>query len=529
MKEFAELLHHLILAQSRNRKIEILTNYFKETPDPERGYVLAILTGNLSFPLIKATQLKKLILQRVDPVLFAYSYDYVGDLAETIALLWPSSVGVNPESLETLIQILQTSEREEAMEHIVKWLNVITATERWALVKLITGGLRIGLSERLTKLALAQLSSQVTVEEIEESWHGLTPPYIDLFSWLDKGAEKPTLTHNLNFRSFMLSSPIEEAELPYITPQDYSIEWKWDGIRVQLVGDGEKCRMYSRSGEDISNVFPDIIENIQLDAVVDGELLVKHPGGIATFNDLQQRLNRKKPTTKIQEEFPAFIRLYDLLIDGIHDLRPLPFKQRRKNLENWILANPSNLWDLSTLVPFADINDLKDTHQGIRVNSEQQPTEGFMIKRLDSPYVAGRVKGLWYKWKRDPLSVDVVMMYAQRGHGKRSSYYSNYTFGAWTTDKDGHLMLVPVAKAYSGFSDKELVKIDKWVRKNIIKKFGPVSEVTPELVFEIEFDSVHHSNRHKSEIAVRFPRIRRIRWDKPAAEADTVESLKKLI
>ena len=529
MKEFANLLHQLILTHSRNRKIEILKNYFKETSDPERGFALAILTGNLTFPLIKASQLKTLILDRVDPVLYAYSYDYVGDLGETIAFLWPSAVGIMPSSLEMVAQTLQTCKQQEALDHIVSWLNASTTIERWALVKLITGGLRIGLSERLAKTALAQISSHVTVEEIEEMWHGLASPYLELFAWLDGKREKPTLNHRLNFRPFMLSSPIEDDELANITPQNYAVEWKWDGIRVQLVGDGESCRIYSRSGEDISHVFPDIIENVQLNAVVDGELLVKHPDGIATFNDLQQRLNRKNPTKKIQEEFPAFIRLYDLLIEANEDLRSLSFRERRHHLEQWIKCHPSIYWDISSLVLFKNIHELQDIHQKIRIDTELQQTEGFMIKHLDSPYLAGRIKGHWYKWKRDPLSADVVMMYAQRGHGKRSSFYSDYTLGAWATDHTGNSILVPVAKAYSGFTDAELVKLDQWVRTHTTKKFGPVREVSPDLVIEIEFDSVQISNRHKSKIAVRFPRVRRIRWDKLSLEADTVSDLEKLI
>ena len=529
MKAFASLLHDLILSQSRNRKVEMLASYFKVTPDPERGYALAILTGNLSFPLVKATQLKALMLERVDPVLFDYCRDYVGDLAETIAHLWPAQAGIFPNSLEEIIKTLDAGSRQECMRFIVEWLNACSSIERWALIKLITGGLRIGLSERLAKTALAQLSDARTVEDVEEVWHGLTPPYTDLFLWLTGNGEPPSSTHSLNFRPLMLSYPLEEAELERINPEDYAVEWKWDGIRVQLVGNGQECRLYSRSGEDISHTFPDIIDNVHLDAVVDGELLVRHPGGIANFNNLQQRLNRKNPSKKAQDEFPAFIRLYDLLFKSNDDLRKLPLSQRRALLEDWIRENPSGRWDLSSLVAFDNIGNLKDWHKLVRVDPDLQQTEGFMVKRLDSPYLAGRVKGHWYKWKRDPLAVDLVMMYAQRGHGKRSSFYSDYTFGAWLKDNSGSQALVPVAKAYSGFTDAELVRLDKWVRTHTTKKFGPVREVVQELVIEIEFDSIQPSNRHKSQVAMRFPRVRRIRWDKPATEADTVDNLKKLI
>lgn len=529
MKAFADLIHHIILSQSRNRKLDILTDYFINTPDPERGYTLAILTGNLAFPLIKPSQLKTTMLEKIDPLLYALSYDYVGDLAETIAYLWPSASGYLPPSLDNIVLTLQTNSRQQSMEHIIAWLNVSTPLERWALIKLIIGGLRIGLSERLAKMALSQISETSTVEEIEELWHGLEPPYIELFQWLTKKGEKPIASHTLKFRPLMLAHQIEDAELSNIDPSVYAVEWKWDGIRVQLVGNGQECRLYSRSGEDISHAFPDIIDNVTLDAVLDGELLVKHSSGVASFNDLQQRLNRKKPSKSLLQQYPAFIRLYDVLIIGTEDLRNLSFKERRNKLECWLHNNPSPYWDLSGMVHFTHIDELKKIYGNIRLSPELQQTEGFMLKRYDSPYLSGRIKGHWYKWKRNPLSVDLVMMYAQRGHGKRSSYYSDYTFGAWAIDVEGKQVLVPVAKAYSGFTDAELIKLDKWVRSHTKNKFGPVREVTSELVVEIEFDSIQPSKRHKSGLAMRFPRVHRIRWDKLAAEADTVDSLKKLI
>lgn len=530
MKAFAHLLHKLILTQSRNRKLDILAGYFNVTPDPERGYALAILTGRLSFSLLKATQLKAAILERVDSTLFTLSYDFVGDLAETIALLWPNTSGMAPSSLEEIVNILQHNNRQQSMEYIIAWLNESTPLECWALIKLITGNLRIGLSERLAKTAVARLSPQVSVEEIEEIWHGLSMPYDDLFLWLIGRESKPiSFSHSLNFRPLMLAHPIEEEQLCQINPQQYAVEWKWDGIRVQLVGNGQKCRLYSRSGEDISHTFPDIVDNVRLDGVVDGELLVKHEGNLGNFNNLQRRLNRKEPSEKLKKDYPAFIRLYDLLLKGEEDLRSLPFRKRRLQLEAWLQDNPSDRWDLSDIVSFTHVDDLKNLHQQIRLAPELEQTEGFMLKRQDSPYLHGRVKGHWYKWKRNPLSVDLVMMYAQRGHGKRSSYYSDYTFGAWVDHSEGKKILVPVAKAYSGFTDGELIKLDKWVRTHTLKKFGPVREVSPELVVELEFDSLHPSQRHKSGVAMRFPRVHRIRWDKLAAEADTVENLKKLM
>jgi DNA ligase-1 len=255
--------------------------------------------------------------------------------------------------------------------------------------------------------------------------------------------------------------------------------------------------------------------------VLDGELLVLRDGVVAPFNDLQQRLNRKTVTGKMLQDFPAHIRLYDLLIDGDDDLRSRPFLERRARLEAWYEKFVPSLADVSALVPFADFAELDEKWKGARENG----IEGLMLKRRESPYLAGRPKGHWYKWKRAALTIDCVLMYAQRGSGKRSSYYSDYTFGAWKTPDE----LVPVGKAYSGFTDEELLRLDRWIRNNTVERFGPVRSVKPELVLEIAFDAVQASNRHKSGVAMRFPRVHRIRWDKPASEAETLEAVKALI
>jgi DNA ligase-1 len=241
---------------------------------------------------------------------------------------------------------------------------------------------------------------------------------------------------------------------------------------------------------------------------------------VASFNDLQQRLNRKVPSAAMLAEYPAWVRLYDILDEAGEDLRALPFDARRRRLEQWYGAGPRPLLDLSPLVPFADWDELRRYREAARARG----IEGLMLKRGDSAYVSGRPKGPWFKWKRGALTIDTVLMYAQRGHGKRSSFYSDYTVGAW---RDGGL--VPVGKAYSGFTDAELKQLDRWVRDHTVERYGPVREVSPKLVLEIAFDSVHRSTRHKSGLALRFPRVHRIRWDKPAAEADTVETLERLL
>ncbi|MEQ9608021.1 MAG: cisplatin damage response ATP-dependent DNA ligase, partial [Kiloniellaceae bacterium] len=281
---------------------------------------------------------------------------------------------------------------------------------------------------------------------------------------------------------------------------------------------------FSRSGDEIGAAFPDLMDGVDFDAVLDGELLVARDGEIAPFNDLQQRLNRKRVTAKMLQDFPAHLRVYDILFHGEDDLRALPFDERRARLEAWHAQMAPARIDLSPLLAFTAWDEL----QALRGTAREKSIEGLMLKRADSPYVAGRPKGPWFKWKRDALTLDTVLMYAQRGHGKRSSLYSDYTFGAWRTAEDGE-ELVPVGKAYFGFTDAELLELDRWIRANTTERFGPVRAVKPGLVFEVAFDAVQRSTRHKSGVALRFPRIHRIRWDKPAAEADRVATLEKLI
>ena len=524
MKRFAELLDRLSYSPARNAKLRLMVDYFRAAPDPDRGYALAALTGGLDFPGAKPAMIRGLVEQRVDPELFRWSYDYVGDMAETVALIWPGEPGANREpELAEVVEQLSRSGRVEAPRLLAGWLDALDPTGRWALLKLITGGLRVGVSARLAKTALAQLGT-VSLEEIEEVWHGMAPPFPALFAWLEGHAPPPQIDLRRAFRPLMLANPLDEAELEKLDPADFRAEWKWDGIRVQLAAGGGEARLFSRSGDEISAAFPDLMDAVAFEAVLDGELLVARDGEIAPFNDLQQRLNRKQVTAKTLEEFPAHLRVYDILFDGDEDLRALPFDERRLRLEAWhAQENPPRI-DLSPLLAFSGWDEL----HALRSSARENAIEGLMLKRADSPYVAGRPKGPWFKWKRDALTLDTVLMYAQRGHGKRSSLYSDYTFGAWREGADGE-ELVPVGKAYFGFTDEELLQLDRWIRANTTERFGPVRAVRPGLVFEVAFDAVQRSTRHKSGVALRFPRIHRIRWDKPPEEADRLESLEALI
>jgi DNA ligase-1 len=520
VKPFADLLERLLYTQGRNAKIALLADYFATRPDPERGYALAAIAGKLDFPGAKPASLRALVATRADPELFALSYDYVGDLAEAIALIWPKAATEAPPDLPGVVDALRATPRDAIPALIATWLDASDVSSRIALIKLITGGLRVGASLRLAKLALAQ-QFDVQVDDIEEIWHGLTPPYQSLFDWLERRTPRPDPGTTPVFRPPMLAHPIEAADRAALDWSAYRAEWKWDGIRVQLVATPGGKRLYSRGADDISASFPEILAAMDFNAVLDGELLVIRDGSVAPFADLQQRLNRKTVSAKARADYPVAVRLYDMLFDGPEDMRALPFDARRARLETWFAATQPTRMDVSPLIPFATEADLA----ALRDTARDEGIEGLMLKSGTSPYLAGRPKGHWWKWKRDPLSLDCVLMYAQRGHGKRSSFYSDYTFGVWTEAGK----LVPIGKAYSGYTDAELLVLDKWIRTHTVATYGPVREVEPGIVLEIGFDAAQRSTRHKSGIALRFPRILRLRLDKPVAEADRLETAERIL
>ncbi len=537
MQAFAALLDRLVLTPGRNGKVRLLVDYFAAAPDPDRGYGLAAIAGGLSIASVKPAMLRGLVLERMDEVLFGYSYDYVGDLAETIALVWPGKPdGGRVPRLHEVVEALHAASRLDGPRLVERWLDALDASGRYALLKLVTGELRVGVTARHAKQALAKFGGKEVIE-IEEIWHGLRPPYVEFFAWLEGRAERPVSAALAPFRPVMLAQALDEAEFSRLDPADYAAEWKWDGIRVQATSEQGVRRLYSRTGDDISGAFPDILECLDFEGAIDGELLVARAAegavSVAPFGDLQQRLNRKTVSPKLIHSHPAFIRAYDLLQDGAEDLRPLPFAERRKRLDAFVARTASPRIDVSPLVAFAGWEELARLRSDPPTDDRiHEVAEGLMLKRWDSPYVPGRPKGPWFKWKRDPHIVDAVLMYAQRGHGKRSSYYSDYTFGVWAGAEDAP-ELVPVGKAYFGFTDEELIELDRYVRNNTVERFGPVCAVRAEpghgLVLEVAFEGLNRSTRHRSGIAMRFPRISRLRWDKPPAEADRIEALEKLL
>jgi DNA ligase-1 len=576
MNRFAELLDRLAYEPGRNNKLRLITSYFRETSDPDRGYALAALTGALSFKHAKPGLIRDLIATRTDPVLFALSYDYVGDLSETVALMWPKrevipfgapspqssptrgegqGEGVHtletpdphanlhnnppPPTLTEVVTTLRTLGKTELPAQLTRWLDELDETGRWALLKLVTGSMRIGVSARLAKTAAAALGDK-DAHDVELMWPGLAPPYPELFAWLEGRAEKPVNLDPAPFRPVMLAHAIEDSDFANLDANDFVAEWKWDGIRIQAVAGRDDngnivARLYSRTGEDITRSFPDLVPSLRLPGAIDGELLVLRDERVQSFNVLQQRLNRKVVSPKLIKDYPIHLRAYDMLSDGETDLRELPFEQRRAKLEAFVKQLDDPRIDLSEQIPFATWEALAAARAdpvSAGASEDSGAVEGVMLKRRDSAYLPGRPKGQWWKWKRDPHIIDAVLMYAQRGHGKRSSYYSDYTFGVWTAGENGD-QLVPVGKAYFGFTDEELLQIDRFVRRNTTEKFGPVRHVTHEpdkgLVFEVAFEGLARSPRHKSGVAMRFPRISRLRWDKPPAEADRLETLERML
>lgn len=544
MNRFAELLDRLAYEPGRNNKLRLITGYFREVGDPDRGYALAALTGALSFKHAKPALVRDLIASRTDEVLFGLSYDYVGDLSETVALMWPNTTmaahnNPPPPTLTEVVTTLRTLGKTELPKQLERWLDELDETGRWALLKLVTGALRIGISARLAKTAAAALGDK-DPHEVELIWPGLAPPYLDLFAWLEGRAEKPVNRDPAPFRPVMLAQAIEDTDFATLDPADYIAEWKWDGIRVQAVAGRDDrgqitARLYSRTGEDITGSFPDLVLSLRLPGAIDGELLILREGRVQSFNVLQQRLNRKVVSPKLIKEYPIHLRAYDLLGDDENDLRELPFAERRERLETFIRKLDDPRIDLSPIVPFASWEALTAARAdpaSAGAGEDADAVEGVMLKRRDAPYLPGRPKGQWWKWKRDPHIIDAVLMYAQRGHGKRSSYYSDYTFGVWTETENGD-ELVPVGKAYFGFTDEELLQIDRFVRRNTTEKFGPVRHVVHEadkgLVLEVAFEGLQRSPRHKSGVAMRFPRINRLRWDKPPREADRLETLENML
>ncbi len=528
MKRFAELFTRLDQTTRTNDKVEALAEYFQIAPEDDRLWTIALLSGRRPRRTVTTTQLREWAAERAGiPLwLFEESYPIVGDLAETIALVLPAPSGASDQSLTGWIgeiRSLASLDEPERKDRILAAWDALESTERFVFNKLITGGFRMGVSQKLMTRALSRatgIEEPDLAHRLMGDWSPDTTTFDRLILAPDPGVDlsKPYPF----YLAYQLDAPVEKLG----DPADWAAEHKWDGIRGQVVLRGGEHFVWSRGEELMTDRFPELAalrDYLPPGTVMDGELLAwDYPShSPMSFNALQKRIGRKTVPKKLLAEAPVLIRAYDLLEFDGDDLRHLPFADRRARLDRLARDVPQDApLRLSPLLAFDDwagLAALRDTARGIGA-------EGVMLKRKDSPYRDGRRKGDWWKWKVDPLTIDAVMIYAQAGHGRRANMYTDFTFAVWNGND-----LVPFTKAYSGLTDAEFRQITAWVRKNTLERFGPVRSVKPEHVFEIAFEGIQESPRHKSGVALRFPRMLRWRHDKPVQEANTLDDLKEIL
>lgn len=526
MKLFSELISAIEITNKTNAKIEALIQYFKIAPDKDKLWLIALFTGKRPPRPVKTSLMKTWCMEitNLPEWLFLESYSTVGDLGETIALLLPQPSHTLDLSLHewmTELKALKSKPEANKKAFVLDAWSGLEQQERLIFNKLIGGSFRIGVSKKTLVNALAKLTN-IDANQLMHSIIGKWEVDSITFDELIKG-------RHINYDNskpypFCLAYSLEK-ELPELgESNEWIVEQKWDGIRGQIVKRNNEIYIWSRGEELVTKQFPELVDaisNFKDDFVIDGEILAMKDNDVLLFNDLQKRLNRKNVTNKLLEEVPIGFYAYDILEFDGKDIREQSFEQRRMQLES--IFNSVSLPEHIKLSFLVEFNEWKELHD-IRNNSRAINSEGLMLKQKRSPYHTGRKKGDWWKWKVDPLTIDAVMIYAQKGSGRRSSKYTDYTFAVKKDDA-----LVTVAKAYSGLTDKEITEISQWVNKNAIEKFGPVRTVKPHLVFEIAFEGIALSNRHKSGVALRFPRINRWRKDKPVDEIDTIETVKQLI
>ncbi len=527
MQRFARLIERLTGSTKTNDKRDALVAYLREAPDADRLWLVALFTGRRPKRIVTSTLLKLWCMEEanVQPWLFDEAYHTVGDLGEAIALMLPPAPESSVSDLslaETLerLRSLQTATEAEKKEFILAEWRSLSRPACFVFNKLITGGFRIGVSEALVIQALAlvlEKDPQAVAHLVTGAWDPAAVSFAELFEGvgdrIDQSKPYP----------FFLAYPLEGGTGPLGDPADWQVEWKWDGIRGQLICRSGNIYLWSRGEDLITDRFPEIAGLLSLlpdGTVLDGEILAYRDGHPLSFQYLQTRTTRKTVTKKELESAPAVFMAYDLLEWAGEDLRGLPLEDRRRRLQELLETVHHPALILSPTVDFQDWAELPNHLDAAR----ERGVEGFMIKRKASVYQAGRRRGDWWKWKIDPLSVDAVMIYAQKGHGRRANLYTDYTFAV----RDGDAF-VPFAKAYGGLTDKEIAQVDKWVKANSIEQFGPVRTVKPELVFEIGFEGIAASSRHKSGVAVRFPRMLKWRTDKTPQEINTLDELKALL
>ena len=532
MKRFARLFTELDETTKTSAKVAAMARYFSTADPADAAWAVYFLSGNRPKRLIGARRLAAWAMELADvaPWLFEECYHAVGDLAETIALLLPPATG--PQDLplrawleERILPLAGASEEVQRSAVLRAWREV-DGVERFVLNKMITGELRVGVSSSLVVRALAQaggVDEPTVAHRLTGTWVPRAESYARLLSrdTADADVSQPY--------PFFLAYPLDGGPESLGDHGDWQVEWKWDGIRAQMIRRSGASFLWSRGEELVTERFPELAEAAALlpdGTVLDGELLPWQDGRPLGFAQLQRRIGRKKLGPKIFAEVPVVLVAYDLLEDGGTDVRDRPLSWRRERLEQIVAAagaaggSVAARLIVSPTVAAASWDDVREAHARAR----DECAEGLMLKRRDAPYGVGRRRGAWWKWKVEPYAVDAVMIYAQPGHGRRASLHTDYTFAVWD---DGQL--VPFAKAYTGLTDAEIRQLDAWIRRNTLEKFGPVRAVKPEQVFELGFEGIQPSPRHKSGVAVRFPRMLRWRTDKRPEEADTLATLRALM
>lgn len=525
MRAFGELYERLDSTTSSNAKVAALADYFSAAQPGDAAWAVWFLSGRRLKRTVGRAALREWLLQvsGLPDWLVEETHAEVGDLAETIALLVDGNVGAAvdvplQEWIERLLS-LPAMAPERQRECITGWWRELDARGRFLLNKLLTGELRVGVSSGMVEKALAevtQLPRSLIAHRLMANW----APDAAFWNSLRAAAEAG---HDLSRPyPFCLASPLENDVATLGNRADWLIEWKWDGIRAQVLRRRDGVHIWSRGEELITERFPEIVASAQrlpLDTVVDGEILAWGEGGVRPFGELQTRIGRRKLSPKILEQTPVRLLAYDLLEVGGEDVRSQPLWRRREQLDQLLAQCCADI----AVSPLVGAEDWPSAST-LRGESRMRLVEGMMLKRADSAYGTGRQRGTWWKWKVEPYSFDGVLVYAQPGRGRRANLLTDYTFAV----RDGE-KLVPVAKAYSGLTDSEIGRVDKWIRQNTVERFGPVRSVRPQMVFEIAFEGINESGRHKSGVAVRFPRIARWREDKPASEVDSLDDLRRLL
>jgi DNA ligase-1 len=524
MKAFAELFTALDTTNKTNAKLDILKKYLAEAPDEDKLWLLALFSGKRPRRQVTTTQLRQWAAEaaNIPDWLFEESYHITGDLAETIALILPSPTGTHNQTLSSWIDMLQSLgelDEESKKAKLMEAFKQLSAQERFVFIKLMTGGFRIGISQQLITRAVAEVC-QIDKAEVAHRLMGNWEPQQTTFRQLifaeniEESLSKPY--------PFCLAHPLDEEKISNLgAPEEWLAEWKWDGIRGQLIVRQGQLFIWTRGEELVTDKYPELspLATIPISCVLDGELMAWKNDAPLPFAELQKRIGRKTVSKKMLAEVPVVFVAYDLLEYKGNDMRNRPLAERRQILEQIVTQTAHPALQISPTLVFQTWDELA----AIRLTAREHTAEGLMLKKLASTYQTGRVRGHWWKWKVQPLSIDGVLIYAQKGHGKRATLYTDYTFGVWDGDR-----LVTFAKAYSGLTDKEIAQVDAFIKKNTLEKFGPVRTVKPELVFEIGFEGIQASNRHKSGVALRFPRILRWRTDKKPEDANTLADLQAL-